>query len=104
MPEDNLCLWFFIIFKSSEVVCLVNEARDATSEFHSLLADHQAYLLHCSDVSIYEVNFLVTNMMQKFKRLLMQANDLRTMIHRPRNETMPVLTLLKEMMEDEIKT
>ena len=104
MPEDNLFLWFFIIFKSSEVVCLVNEARDATSEFHSRLADHQGYIRHCSDVSIYEVNFLVTNMMQKFERLLMQANDLRTMIHRPRNETMPVLTLLKEMMEDEIKT
>ena len=53
---------------------------------------------------LYEVNFLVTNMMQKFERLLMQANDLRTMIHRPRNETLPVLTLFKEMMEDEIKT
>ena len=59
MPEDNLFLWFFIIFKSSEVVCLINEARDATREFHSLLVDHQGYIRYCSGVSIYELNFLI---------------------------------------------
>ena len=78
------------------MVCLVNEAQDATSEFHSLLVEYQGYIRHCSDISIYELNFLVTNMMQKFERLLMQINDLRTKIHRPRNETMPVLTHLRK--------
>ena len=55
------------------------------------MADHLGYIRHYSDVSNYEVNFQVTMMMQKFERLLMQATALKTMIRKPRNETLPVL-------------
>ena len=46
------------------------------------MADHLGYIRHYSDVSNYEVNFQVTNMMQKFERLLMQATALKTMIRK----------------------
>ncbi|MER2089423.1 MAG: DUF2935 domain-containing protein [Sporosarcina sp.] len=68
------------------------------------MADHLGYIRHYSDVSNYEVNFQVTAMMQKFERLLMQATALKTMIRRPRNETLPVLTHFKEMIIKEAKS
>lgn len=68
------------------------------------MTDHLGYIRHYSDVSNYEVNFHVTAMMQKFERLLMQATALRTMIHKPRNETLPVLTHFKEMIIKEAKS
>ena len=43
-------------------------------------------------------------MMQKFERLLMQANALKTMIRRPRNEMLPILTHFKEMIIKEAKS
>ena len=67
------------------------------------MADHLGYIRHYSDVSNYDVNFQVTNMMQKFERLLMQATALRTMIRKPRNETLPVLTQFKQMIIKEAK-
>ena len=68
------------------------------------MADHLGYIRHYSDVSNYEVNFEVTNMMQKFERLLMQATALKTMIRKPRNETLPVLTHFKEVIIKEAKS
>lgn len=67
------------------------------------MADHLGYIRHYSDVSNYDVNFQVTNMMQKFERLFMQATALRTMIRKPRNETLPVLTQFKQMIIKEAK-
>lgn len=68
------------------------------------MADHLGYIRHYSDVSNYDVNFQVTNMMQKFERLLMQANALKTMIRKPRNEMLPVLTNFKQMIIKEAKS
>ena len=68
------------------------------------MADHLGYIRHYSDISNYEVNYEVTNMMQKFERLLMQANALKTMIRRPRNETLPILTHFKEIIIKEAKS
>jgi hypothetical protein len=68
------------------------------------MADHLGYIRHYSDVSNYEVNFQVTMMMQKFERLLMQATALKTMIRKPRNQMLPVLTTFKEMIIKEVKS
>lgn len=68
------------------------------------MADHLGYIRHYSDVSNYEVNFQVTQMMQKFERLLMQATALKTMIRRPRNEKLPILAHFKEMIIKEAKS
>ncbi|NYF25374.1 DUF2935 domain-containing protein [Sporosarcina sp. JAI121] len=158
-------IWQKAESKTGDIGTLINEAKHATSEFHSLLADtmdrslhcdviistpvslldhmvreaeesqrvfklmesggqvspsdaiihetvfwlrqmadHLGYIRHYSDVSNYEVNFQVTAMMQKFERLLMQATALKTMIRRPRNETLPVLTHFKEMIIKEAKS
>lgn len=68
------------------------------------MADHLGYILHYSDVSNYDVNFQVTNMMQKFERLYMQATALQTMVRTPRKETLPILTQFKEMIIKEAKS
>jgi len=67
------------------------------------MADHLGYIRHYLDVSNYDLNFRVTMMMQKFERLLMQATALKTMIRKPRNEMLPVLTTFKEMIIKEAK-
>lgn len=68
------------------------------------MADHLGYIRHYLDISNYDLNFQVTMMMQKFERLLMQANALQTMIRTPRNETLPVLTQFKNMIITEAKS
>ncbi|MGX9133206.1 DUF2935 domain-containing protein [Rummeliibacillus sp. JY-2-4R] len=68
------------------------------------MADHLGYILHYSDVSNYEINFQVTNMKQKFERLFLQANALKTMVRMPRNEMLPVLTNFKQMIIKEAKS
>lgn len=68
------------------------------------MADHLAYILHYSDTSNYNFNFEVMQMMQKFERLMMQANALQTMIRTPRNETLPVLTQFKNMIIKEAQS
>lgn len=67
------------------------------------MADHLGYIRHYLDISNYDLNFRVTMMMQKFERLLMQATALKTMIRKPRNEMLPVLTTFKEMIIKEAK-
>ncbi|EKN70848.1 hypothetical protein BABA_03254 [Neobacillus bataviensis LMG 21833] len=68
------------------------------------MADHLGYIRHYSDVSNYEVNFQVTNMMQKFERLLMQATALKTMIRKPRNGMLPVLDQFRQTIIKEAKS
>lgn len=68
------------------------------------MADHLGYIRHYLDISNYDLNFQVTMMMQKFERLLMQATALKTMIRKPRNETLPVLTQFKQMIIKEAKS
>ena len=68
------------------------------------MADHLGYIRHYSDISNYEVNFEVTNMMQKFVRPLMQANALKTMVRRPRNEMLPILAHFKQVIIIEAKS
>lgn len=68
------------------------------------MADHLGYIRHYSDVSNYEVNYQVTQMMQKFERLQMQATALQTMIRTPRNETLPILTQFKNIIIQEAKS
>lgn len=67
------------------------------------MADHLGYILHYLDVSNYELSFQVTNMKQKFERLLLQAIALQTMIRTPRKKTLPVLTQFKNMIIQEAK-
>ncbi|RKD24717.1 hypothetical protein BEP19_09195 [Ammoniphilus oxalaticus] len=68
------------------------------------MADHLGYILHYSDVSNYDVNFQVMEMMQKFERLYMQATALQTMIRTPRKDTLPILTQFKNMIIKEAKS
>lgn len=68
------------------------------------MADHLGYILHYSDISNYEVNIQVTMMKEKFERLLLQAIALKTMIRKPRNEMLPVLTQFKKTIIKEAKS
>ncbi|WP_019640731.1 DUF2935 domain-containing protein [Paenibacillus fonticola] len=68
------------------------------------MADHLGYIRHYLDISNYDLNFKVTNMMQKFERLLMQATAHQTMFRRPRHDKSPILnafnqTIIKEAKE-----
>lgn len=68
------------------------------------MADHLGYIRHYLDVSNYDLNFKVTNMMQKFERLLMQATAYQTMFRSPRHDKSPILhafnqTIIKEAKE-----
>lgn len=67
------------------------------------MADHLGYIRHYLDVSNYDLNFKVTQMMQKFERLLMQATALRTMVRPPRNEMLPILTQFNKIVIQEAK-
>src|SRR5690606_655118 len=51
----------------------------------------------------YELHDRVRKMMQKFERLLLQATALKTMIRKPRNQTLPILTSFKQMIIKEAK-
>ncbi len=67
------------------------------------MADHLGYITHYLDVSNYELHDRVRKMTQKFERLFLQANALKTMIRKPRNEMLPVLTTFKQMIIKEAK-
>jgi Domain of unknown function (DUF2935) len=68
------------------------------------MADYLGYIRHYSDISNYDVNFEVTNMMQKFVRLLMQASALKIMVRKPRNEMLPALVHFKQVIIKEAKS
>jgi hypothetical protein len=68
------------------------------------LADYLGYIRHDSDISNYDVNFEVTNMMQKFVRPFMQATALKIMVRKPRNEMLPALEHFKQVIIKEAKS
>ena len=67
------------------------------------MADHLGYIRHYLDTSNYDLNFTVTNMMQKWERFLLQATALKTMIRKPRNEMLPSLNTFNQMIIKEAK-
>ncbi|MCU7741288.1 DUF2935 domain-containing protein [Priestia megaterium] len=67
------------------------------------MADHLGYIGHYLDISNYELHERVREMKQKFERLYLQATALKTMIRKPRNEMLPVLTNFKQMIIKEAK-
>ena len=50
------------------------------------------------------MNVEVTNMMQKFVRLLMQATALKIMVRKPRNEMLPAFEYFKQVIIKETKS
>ncbi|QCJ44740.1 DUF2935 domain-containing protein [Bacillus sp. S3] len=67
------------------------------------MADHLIYIEHYLDASNYELREKVRVMAHKFERLLLQAQALKTMIRKPRNEMLPVLTQFNHMIIKEAK-
>lgn len=67
------------------------------------MADHLGYISHYLDISNYELHDRVRKMTQKFERLFLQANALKTMIRKPRNEMLPSLASFKQMIIKEAK-
>ncbi|MBH8599215.1 MULTISPECIES: DUF2935 domain-containing protein [unclassified Thermoactinomyces] len=67
------------------------------------MADHLSFISHYLDTSNYELHDRVRQMTKKFENLFLQANALRTMIRRPRNEVLPVLHNFNQMVIKEAK-
>ena len=67
------------------------------------MADHLNYIQHYLDGSNYELRHTSNEMTHKFERILLQAQALKTMIRKPRNETLPVLTQFNKMIIKEAK-
>ncbi|HEX6594924.1 MAG TPA: DUF2935 domain-containing protein [Bacillota bacterium] len=94
----------FHLLKTGQEVKPADAAIHESTFWLRQMADHLGYIRHYLDVSNYDMNFRITNMMQKFERLLMQATALKTMIRPPRNEVSPILnsfnqTIIKEAKE-----
>lgn len=68
------------------------------------MADHLNYIQHYLDGSNYELRQQVIEMTHKFERLLLQAQALKTMIRKPRNEMLPVLAQFNKMIIKEAKS
>lgn len=68
------------------------------------MADHLIYIQHYLDGSNYELRQQVIEMTHKFERFLLQAQALKTMIRKPRNEMLPVLTQFNKMIIKEAKS
>lgn len=67
------------------------------------MADHLNYIQHYLDGSNYVLRQQVIEMTHKFERLLLQAQALKTMIRKPRNEMLPLLTQFNKMIIKEAK-
>ncbi|WP_053367880.1 DUF2935 domain-containing protein [Bacillus sp. FJAT-27245] len=67
------------------------------------MADHLAFVQHYLDPTHYELQKRVRRMTQKFERLFLQANALRTIIRKPRTELLPVLNAFRQMVIVEAK-
>ncbi|PAL05869.1 DUF2935 domain-containing protein [Peribacillus simplex] len=67
------------------------------------MSDHLRYISHYLDASNYELHDQVRKMTKKFDNLFLQANALRTMIRRPRNEVLPALHNFNQMVIKESK-
>lgn len=67
------------------------------------MADHLVYIFHYVDASNFDLHKTVQNMTEKFQRLLLQAQALRTMVRPPRNEMLPILTQFDKTIIKEAK-
>ncbi|MDF0725896.1 DUF2935 domain-containing protein [Cytobacillus sp. S13-E01] len=67
------------------------------------MADHLAFLQHYLDPSNYELQDRVRIMTQKFERLFLQSNALRTIVRKPRTELLPALSAFRQMVICEAK-
>lgn len=67
------------------------------------MADHLAFVQHYLDPSYYELQDKVRGMTQKFERLFLQANALRTIVRKPRPEMLPALNVFRQMVINEAK-
>jgi hypothetical protein len=68
------------------------------------MSDHLRYISHYLDASNYELHEQVRKMTKNFDNLFLQANALRTIIGRPRNEVLPVLHSFNQMVIKQTKT
>lgn len=67
------------------------------------MLDHLIFISHYVDASNYELHDQVRAMTRKFENLLLQAQALKTIIRRPRNEVSPVLNTFNQMVIKEAK-
>lgn len=67
------------------------------------MADHLGYIHHYVDLSNYNLHHQISQMTEKFQRLLLQAQALQTMIRPPRNEMLPVLNQFRKMLIPEVQ-
>lgn len=67
------------------------------------MLDHLIFISHYVDASNYELHDQVRMKIKKFENLFLQANALKTIIRRPRNEISPVLNTFNQMIIKEAK-
>ncbi|AXI01356.1 DUF2935 domain-containing protein [Sporosarcina sp. PTS2304] len=67
------------------------------------MVDHLIFISHYVDASNYELHDQVRTMTKKFENLLLQAQSLKTIIRRPRNEVSPILNTYNQMIIKEAK-
>lgn len=94
------------VFKLVESNAYVTPAEATIHENNFWLRqmlDHLIFISHYVDASNYELHDQVRAMTRKFENLFLQANSLKTMIRRPRNEISPVLNAFNEMVIKEAK-
>ncbi|MHA6259736.1 DUF2935 domain-containing protein [Sporosarcina sp. CAU 1771] len=94
------------VFKLIETGAYVSPA-DATIHENNFwlrqMLDHLIFISHYVDASNYELHDQVRAMTKKFENLFLQANSLKTIIRRPRNEISPVLNTFNQMVIKEAK-
>lgn len=93
----------FKLIQSGGKVLVSDAAIHETTFWLRQMADHLGFIHHYLDVSNYELHDRVRKMTQKFERLFLQANALKTIIRKPRNEVLPVLNAFKQMVIKEAK-
>ena len=100
--EESQCI--FKMLQSGGGQYLVSDATIHENTFWlRQMADHLNYIQHYLDGSNYELRQQVIEMTHKFERLLLQAQALKTMIRKPRNETLPILTQFNKTIIKEAK-
>lgn len=93
----------FKLIQSGKQVSIADATIHETVFWLRQMADHLGYITHYLDISNYDLHDRVRKMTQRFERLFLQANALKTMIRKPRNEMLPVLTTFKQTIIKEAK-
>lgn len=94
------------VFKLIETGAYITPAEAAIHENYFWLRqmlDHLIFISHYVDASNYELHDEVRAKTKKFENLFLQANALRTIIRKPRNEISPVLNTFNQMVIKEAK-